>query len=53
MLEDAFDTAQSSDYIDSIVVQLPELSVMSLGRPPERIARDGLNFFVIEHEFFG
>lgn len=36
MLENTFDSTQSSDDIDSIVVQLPKFTVVSLRGPPER-----------------
>lgn len=42
MLEDTFDTSQGRDDIDTVVVQLPELSVVSLRSPPERIAKEQL-----------
>ena len=38
VLEDALDTSQSSDDIDTVVVELPQLAVMTLRRPPEGIA---------------
>ena len=38
MLEDTLDTAQSSDDVDTVVVELPQLAIVSLRGPPERIA---------------
>ena len=39
MLQDTFNTTEGSDDIDTIVVELPQLSVVALGCPPERIAK--------------
>lgn len=38
MFEDAFYTTKRGDNVHTIIVQLPQLSVVPLGRPPERIA---------------
>jgi hypothetical protein len=42
VLEDALDSSERSDDVDSVVVELPELSVMSLRRPPERVRLEEL-----------
>ena len=38
VLQDAFDTTERSDDVDSGFVELPQLAVMSLRRPPEGVA---------------
>jgi len=38
MLQDTLNTTQSSNDIHSVVVQLPQLPIMTLGCPPEWIA---------------
>ena len=38
VLEDTFDTTKGRDYVDTVVVQLPQLAVMALRCPPEGIA---------------
>ena len=40
VLENALDTSQSSDDIHTVVVELPQLAIMALRRPPEGIATD-------------
>ena len=40
VLEDAFDTTQGRDDVDTVVVELPQLAVMALRRPRERIAEN-------------
>ena len=36
MLENTLDSTESSDNVDSVVVELPEFTVVSLRGPPER-----------------
>ena len=38
VLENTLDTSESSDDVDTVVVQLPQLAVVSLRRPPEGVA---------------
>ena len=38
MLQNTLNTSESGDDVNPIVVQLPQLAIMSLRRPPERIA---------------
>ena len=38
MLKDTLDTSKSSDDVDTVIVELPQLAVVALGSPPERIA---------------
>lgn len=42
VLEDTLDTAKSGNDVDSVVVELPELAVVSLRRPPEGIRLEEL-----------
>lgn len=37
MLKNAFNTTQSLNHIRSVVVQIPQFSVVPLMRPPERV----------------
>ena len=39
MLQNTFNTTESGDDIDAVVVELPQFSIMALRCPPERIAR--------------
>ena len=39
VLKDTLDTTQSSDDIDPVVVELPQLAVVTLRGPPEGVAR--------------
>ena len=39
VLQNTFNTTKSGDDINTIIVELPQFSVMALRRPPERIAR--------------
>ena len=38
VLENTLDTSKSSDNVDTVVVKLPQLAVVALRSPPERIA---------------
>ena len=38
MLEDTLDTSKSSDDVDTVIVELPQLAVVALGSPPEWVA---------------
>ena len=50
MFKDAFNTSQSLDHISTIVVEVPELSVMLLMSPPEGILLQNLVLFeVLSH----
>jgi len=40
VLKNALDTSQSLDDVGSVVVQVPELAVVPLMRPPERVVFD-------------
>lgn len=42
MLENSLDSSESGDNVDSVVVELPELSIMSLGCPPEGVVLEEL-----------
>lgn len=42
VLKDRLDSSKGSDDVDSVVVELPELSVVPLGRPPERVVLEEL-----------
>jgi len=37
VLENALDAAERLNHVRSVVVQIPQLAVVSLMRPPERI----------------
>jgi hypothetical protein len=50
MLEDSFNAAERLDHVGSVVVQVPELSVVALMRPPERILLQHLILFELEEE---
>ena len=50
MFKNAFNTTQSLDHISTIVVEVPELSVMLLMCPPEGILFQNLVLFeVLSH----
>ena len=38
VLEDAFNTSQGGDDVNTVVVELPQLAVVALRHPPERVA---------------
>ena len=38
VLEDTLDTAQRGDHVHTVAVQLPQLAIVTLRRPPEGIA---------------
>ena len=40
MLQNSFNTTESSNDVHPVIVQLPEFTVVSLGRPPEWIANN-------------
>ena len=40
MFEDALDAPQGLDHVRPVVVQIPELAVVALVRPPARVWRD-------------
>ena len=40
VLEDALDAAEGLDHVRAVVVQIPELAVVPLVRPPARVGRD-------------
>jgi hypothetical protein len=42
MFEDALHTSESLNHICTVVVQVPQLAVMALVRPPERILLQNL-----------
>lgn len=42
MLKNTLDTAESLDHICPVVVQVPQLTVMLLMRPPERVLLENL-----------
>jgi hypothetical protein len=42
MFEDALHTSESLNHIRTVVVQVPQLAVMALVRPPERILLQNL-----------
>lgn len=42
MLEDGLDSSESGDDVDSVVVELPEFTIMSLGGPPEGVVLEEL-----------
>ena len=42
VLQDALHTAQGLNHVSSVVVQVPELAVVSLMRPPERVLLQNL-----------
>ena len=35
VFEDTFHASQSCDDVDTVIVQLPQLAIVTLGRPPE------------------
>ena len=39
VLQNAFNTTEGSDDIDTVIVELPQFPIMALGRPPERITK--------------
>ena len=43
MLKDTLDTSKSSDDVDTVIVELPQLAVVALGSPPERVAGGGIS----------
>jgi len=42
VLENAFDSTQSLDHVSSVIVQVPELSVVTLVSPPKRVLFENL-----------
>ena len=38
VLENTLDTSESSDDVDTVVVELPQLAIVTLRRPPEGVA---------------
>ena len=38
VLENTLDTSESSDDVDAVVVELPQLAIVTLRRPPEGVA---------------
>ena len=50
VLQDAFDTSQCLDHVSSVVVQVPQLSIMALVSPPEGVlAHDVVLLEVLTH----
>ena len=43
VFEDTLNTTKCGDYIDTVVVELPQLAVMTLRRPPEGVADEGMS----------
>ena len=42
VFQDTLDTTKCSDDIDSVVVELPQLAVVALRRPPEGVTGTGV-----------
>jgi hypothetical protein len=40
--QDTLDTTQRGNHINTIVVELPELSIVALRSPPEGVAETGM-----------
>lgn len=47
MFKNRLDTTQSCNNVDSIVIELPELAIVSLRCPPERIGFEKLVSFPV------
>ena len=45
MLQDSFNPAKSLNHVSSVVVEIPQLSIVFLMRPPERILLEKLVLF--------
>jgi len=46
MLQDAFNTTESGDDVDAVVVELPQFPIVALGRPPERVTKTLVSTFL-------
>ena len=42
MFQDAFDAAQGLDHVRPVIIQVPELAVVALVRPPALLSRDAV-----------
>ena len=42
MFQDPFDAPERLDHVRPVVVQIPELAVVALVRPPARVSRDAV-----------
>ena len=42
VFQDTFDASQRLDHVRPVVVQVPELAVVALVRPPARVSRDAV-----------
>jgi hypothetical protein len=38
VLQDTLDTTERGNHVDAVVVELPELAIVTLRRPPEGVA---------------
>lgn len=52
MFEDSLDTTECLYHVGSIVVQIPQLAVVPLMRPPERILFQNLNNYYYKIKIF-